>query len=85
VKITTDHSASSYGIPVILNDAGEPLDYAPGVRAVRKALGLSTTQLAEACGRSRRTVEDWEQGRNGVPADSLLVMSRLLRKTRRAK
>jgi DNA-binding transcriptional regulator YiaG len=76
--ITTEHSSSSYGIPVILDDSGEPMDYAPGVRAIRGRLGLSTAGLASACGKSRRTVEDWEQGRYMVPAAALLVMARLL-------
>jgi DNA-binding transcriptional regulator YiaG len=78
MKITTDHPTSSYGIPVILDDSGEPMDYAPGIKAVRAALGLSTTQLAEACGKSRRTVEDWEQGRRMAPTESLNVMAKLL-------
>jgi DNA-binding XRE family transcriptional regulator len=78
VTITTDHPSSNYGIPVILNDAGDPMDYAPGVKAVRARLGLSTTQLAEMCGKSRRTVEDWEQNRRNVPAEALNVMAMLL-------
>jgi ribosome-binding protein aMBF1 (putative translation factor) len=78
VRITTQHPRSSYGIPVILGDDGEPLDYAPGVRAVRRALGLSTATLAGACGKSRRTIEDWEQGRYKPPSESLIVMARLL-------
>jgi len=78
VTITTEHAASSYGIPVILDDAGDPMDYAPGIAAVRRALGLSTAQLGEAIGKSRRTVEDYEQGRRMVPAESLYVMAGLL-------
>jgi ribosome-binding protein aMBF1 (putative translation factor) len=78
VRITTEHSRSSYGIPVIINDDGEVMDYSPGVRAVRRALGVSTAELAEACGKSRRTVEDWEQGRYMPATESLIVMARLL-------
>lgn len=79
MKITTDHSASSYGIPVILDDSGDVMDYAPGIKAVRENLKLSTQQLADACGCSRRTVEGWEQGR--VPeAAALNVMAALLKR-----
>lgn len=40
MRITTDHAASSYGIPVVLDDDGNPLDQGPGVRAaVRVCLG----------------------------------------------
>jgi ribosome-binding protein aMBF1 (putative translation factor) len=80
MTITTEHAASSYGIPVILGDEGDLLDYAPGVQAIRRRLGLSTAELAGACGKSRRTVEDWEQGRYMVPAEALYVMAGLLKR-----
>lgn len=77
MKITCDHSASSYGIPVILSDAGEVMDYAPGIKALRIKLALSTQNLADRCNVSRRTVEGWEQGR--MPdAAALNVMQQLL-------
>lgn len=81
MRITTDHAASSYGIPVILNDEGQVMDHAPGVQAVRRHLGLSTAELGAACGKSRRTVEGWEQGRHMVPTAALLVMAGLLRRS----
>jgi DNA-binding XRE family transcriptional regulator len=78
VKITTDHAASSYGTPVILDDRGRVLDYALGVRAVRRALGLSTAELGEALGCSRRTVENWEQSRNTPEVPTLYRLAELL-------
>lgn len=85
MKVTTDHPASSYGQPVILDDAGNPLDYSPGVRAVRERLGLTRAQLAEACGVSARTVEGWEAPGPSRPpeAAALNVMGDLLRRARR--
>lgn len=83
MKITTEHATSSYGIPVILDDDNNPMDYAPGVKAVRAALGLSTTQLGELIGKSRRTVEDYEQSRRMIPAESLYVMAGLLEQCRK--
>jgi DNA-binding transcriptional regulator YiaG len=80
MQITTDHSASSYGMPVILSDAGKLVDYAPGIKALRFKLKLTTQQLGEACGVSARTVEGWEQGRM-PPAAPLNVMADLLDKT----
>ncbi len=77
MKVTTQHSASSYGQPVILADDGSLLDYAPGIKAVRAKLGWSTQQLADACGVSRRTVEGWEQDRMPTAA-ALNVMSTLV-------
>jgi DNA-binding transcriptional regulator YiaG len=53
------------------------MDYAPGIKAVRAKLSLSTQDLAEKCNVSRRTVEGWEQGR--MPdAAALNVMAQLL-------
>lgn len=75
--ITTDHPASSYGQPVILDDGGSAMDYAPGIKAVRAHLDLGIHQLAEHCGVSPRTVEGWEQGRMPTAA-ALNVMARLL-------
>lgn len=77
MKITTSHSDSSYGQPVILSESGEVMDYAPGIKAIREKLSLSTQDLAEKCGVSSRTVEGWEQGR--LPsAAALNVMGDLL-------
>lgn len=78
MRITTDHAASSYGIPVVLDDDGNPLDQGPGVRAVRRRLGLSVAQLGEAVGKSPRTIEGYEQSRHNVPASVLYVLAGLL-------
>jgi len=80
MRITTEHSRSSYGIPVILDDDGEIMDPAPGVRAVRERLGITAAQLAELCGKSVRAVNNWEQGIRNVPAEALNVMGDLLKK-----
>ena len=77
MKITCNHSSSSYGVPVILGDDEDVMDYAPGIKALRAKLGLSTQDLAEKCNVSRRTVEGWEQGRMPDPA-ALNVMAQLL-------
>jgi hypothetical protein len=63
MRVTTDHSSSSYGIPVILDDRGRVMDYGPGVRAVMGSLGWGKHQTAERCNVSVRTVEGWLQGR----------------------
>lgn len=77
MKVTTKHSASSYGQPVILTDGGEVMDYAPGIKAIRRKVGLTTQSLADLCGVSRRTVEGWEQGRMPTAA-ALNVMALLV-------
>lgn len=77
MRITCDHASSSYGLPVMIDDYGEVLDYADGVRVLRRLLDLSTQQLADTCGVSRRTVEGWEQGRY-VSAAALNVMGKLV-------
>ena len=44
------------------------------IRALRKSNGWTQKDLAEACGVSKRTVENWEQGRTGIsgPARKIL-------------
>lgn len=77
IKLTTDHSMSSYGIPIFVDAKNNPLDYAEGVRQLRIVKKLSTAELAEHCGVSARTVEGWEQGRMPSKA-ALLLMSQLI-------
>lgn len=77
LRLTTDHPASSYGVPVFVDDENNPLDYAPAIKQIRADNGWSTTDLAEMLGKSRRTVEGWEQGR--MPdKTALLLLMRLL-------
>ncbi len=79
--VTIDHAASSYGVPVILGDDGQLLDYAPGIRSIRDKLGLTARQLGELCGVSERTVNGWEQGRMPETA-ALNMLGKLLRAQR---
>jgi DNA-binding transcriptional regulator YiaG len=77
MQVTTHHPSSSYGQPVILADDGSVMDYAPGIKAIRAKTGMTTQQLAEAVGVSRRTVEGWEMGR--MPSTlALRAMARLV-------
>jgi len=79
MRTTIDHPTSSYGMPVILDDAGKVMDYAPGFRAARAKLGnLTAAQLAEKLNVSERTVNGWEQGRMPTAA-ALNMLGKLLR------
>jgi DNA-binding XRE family transcriptional regulator len=83
-KLTTDHPASSYGIPIFVDDLNNPLGYGEGVRLIRKAHGLTAGQFGAAIGVSRRTVEHWEQGR--MPAtESLLKIAHYMKTTKPPK
>ena len=84
MKVTTNHPASSYGVPVFLGDDGEPMTYRDGVKALRLRFGWSVAQLGEACHVSGRTVEGWEQGRLPTTA-ALNMMGTLIRPRRAAK
>lgn len=77
MRVTINHPASRYGQPVILDDSGQVLDYATGIKAIREKCGLTTQGLADLCGVSRRTVEGWEQGRMPTAA-ALNVMATLV-------
>ncbi len=78
MTITTDHTSSAFGHPVILDDKGKPVDYAPGLKLLRGKLGLTQSQLATACGVSVRSVQNWEQGERMVDTAALNVMIGLL-------
>lgn len=81
MKITLYHPSSSYGLPVILDDAGDVMTYPSGFRAVRARLGLSVRDVGELCDCSPRTVEGWEQGRRSPCAAALNVLGLLLEQT----
>ena len=81
MTITTIHPASSYGMPVIIDDDGSVIDYRDGIQKIRDSLGLSTTELGKLCGVSRRTVEGWEQGRQPSAA-ALNAMASIVRSER---
>ena len=50
------------------------------IKAIRKQGGLSTKQLAEICGVSARTVEDWEQGRRSPSKSAMMLLAAWLEK-----
>lgn len=72
MKITTRHPASSYGIPVILNDLGIPMDYPDGVKAVLKRLRWTSRVAAEKSGITKRTVDAYRQGTLTPPSAAFL-------------
>ncbi len=74
MTITTNHSSSAHGVPIILDDVGQLLDYAEGLTMSLKVLGWSRKDLAENTNKSLRTVEGWWQGRQ-IPADALNVLA----------
>lgn len=75
MTITTRHPASKYGVPVVLNDAGQPLEPTDGLRACMSRLDWANRTLAEKCGVSVRAVENWLQGRRTIPANVYLVLA----------
>ncbi len=74
MTITTNHTASSYGLPVILDDVGKVMDYADGIREARKRLGWTQAEAAEAAGKSVRSVKLYEAGGQAPPAEYLNVL-----------
>lgn len=63
MKITCHHSASSSGVPVILDDRGRLMDYPRGLTAVLDRLGWSRADFANRFGyKSPRSVEKFFQG-----------------------
>ena len=72
MKLTTDHAASSYDIPVFIDDAGSAMDYAPALRQIRDNLG--SERMAEIMGVSVRTIDRWVQGRMVPSKPSLMLL-----------
>lgn len=79
MRITTDHARSSYGVPVILDDNGNVMDYPDGVRAAVARLGWSRQELADRTGRNLRSVERWFHKGNRPDVAVLNVLADALR------
>jgi DNA-binding transcriptional regulator YiaG len=78
MKITTDHSASSYNQPVILDNQGRVMDYAPGIRAIREFFGDTQQAFADRLGVSKKTVESWEYGQRMPSNTALRLLATML-------
>mgnify|MGYP000239871866 CR=1 FL=1 len=75
MEITCHHPASQRGIPVILNDLGQPMQMTEGLRAIIERLGWSRSQFAAFCFyKSSRSVEKFFQGTT-PPAHTLNLLS----------
>lgn len=72
MKLLTTHAASSYGMPVFLDDDGGIMDYASAIRKLCILKGWTYQDLADKCGVSKRTAEGWGQGR--LPSKSALLL-----------
>lgn len=71
MRITCNHSSSSYGVPVILADDGSVMDYAPGLTAVLERIGWDRETAAVESGyKSARSIERFWQG---IPPSAQLL------------
>lgn len=77
MKITTRHSASSYGTPVILDDRGRLVNYHAGIRLAMDKLGWDRPALAGRCNVSVPTVNGWlSPGAPRMPEVRCLIVLR---------
>jgi len=68
LTLTTDHPASSYNIPVVIDsETRQVYDYPDGLRMLRQQHELSRAEFAALADVSPRTVENWEQARYAFP------------------
>lgn len=85
MKVTIYHEESSYGMPVILDDAGNLMKPEAAFRAARERLRLTNAELAPLLGVSVRTVEGWDLGRPVGSAAALNMLGKLLEGPARAR
>ena len=79
MRITCHHYKSTNGVPVILDDNGEVMEYSAGLSATLKKIGWSRADFAKRLGyKSKRSVEKFWQGTT-PPAHVLNILSVELR------
>ena len=78
MKITTDHPTSSYNIPVILDDNGQVMDYAHGIKKIKDKMGMTYEQIAAEIGVSPRTVRSWVYDGRVPPRPVLFLLAKIV-------
>lgn len=78
IRLSTESSSSSYGIPVFIDSEGNPMNYTTGIRAMMSEHKLTQRALARILHCSPRTVEDWRSGRRMPSNQALLIMAQWL-------
>lgn len=73
IRITTDHAASHYGVPVCLI-GGKLVDDPEGLRVCMEALGWSRSDASERTGKSVGAIDRYRSGQLPVPAEVWLVL-----------
>jgi len=72
MKITCNHRSSLLGVPVILDDSGQVMEYSEGLEEVMYRLRWSRSELAVLSGyKSARSIHPFFQGLK-VPSAQLL-------------
>ena len=68
IKITTQHPASKYGVPVCLIDE-RPVDNVEGLRACLERLDVTQPEAAELLGKSLSAISSYLYHQRRVPAE----------------
>jgi len=79
LRLTTNHSMSSYNLPVFVDAEDNPMDYTDGLKRLRAIMGWSRAELAEKCGVKPRTVDGWEGGKP-VSGPALKALAGIVRR-----
>jgi hypothetical protein len=77
MKITIDHPASQFGMPVILHPTGTVMKYPDGIKLLKRRMRMTNKSLGAICGVAPRTAENWLAGRCEPPAAALNALSKL--------
>lgn len=73
--ITTKHPRSRHGMPVIISDAGQVMNYPRGIETVLERLHMHPDGAAKLAGINRRTLDNYRKGRIRPTAAFLNVLA----------
>ena len=72
MKITCNHPSSSYGVPVILGDDNQPMNYPDGLKEALRRIGWKRRRFAEECGVQPRSLEKYFLAKGPLPTAKML-------------
>jgi transcriptional regulator with XRE-family HTH domain len=75
MKITTRHPRSTHGVPVILSDAGQVINYARGIALTLDLCNITPAEIAARTGVSKRCIDHYIKGRR-IPSAAFLNVLR---------
>ncbi len=84
IIVTVNKKYTRFGIPIFIDEDGNLISGAEGIRYFRQRYQWSVSDLGKRCSVSGRTVEGWEQGKK-IGVRSLLCLAHVIKRQEKSR